>query len=184
MGVGYVYKCMRAWAWGAVGVGYVDVCRHWRRRRHWNRRLILRHYHVTHHSTASSPPTQTHPVQDTTFTPPSHPSHPTPPTPTKQEALGSLVEIGRSKFYSTANVTTIFNGLFHAYKGFFQARALARTPRRAFFSLMLASCVCVGGGNHHRPSAPINHLSPPPPPPHNNQPHHRTTSSHPSSSSS
>jgi hypothetical protein len=34
------------------------------------------------------------------------------------------MEIGRSKFYSQANASTIFNGLFHAYKGFFQVRSI------------------------------------------------------------
>lgn len=32
------------------------------------------------------------------------------------------MEIGRSKFYDQQSATMIFNGLFHAYKGFFQVR--------------------------------------------------------------
>jgi hypothetical protein len=30
------------------------------------------------------------------------------------------MEIGRSKFYSKDNKASIFNGLFYAYRGFFQ----------------------------------------------------------------
>jgi eukaryotic translation initiation factor 2C len=39
----------------------------------------------------------------------------------KEEALKRCVEIGRAKFFSPENPATIFNGLFHAYRGFFQS---------------------------------------------------------------
>eukprot|EP00624_Nannochloropsis_granulata_P005513 evm.model.NODE_39434_length_9603_cov_20.706133.1 len=39
----------------------------------------------------------------------------------KEEALKQYKEIGRSKFFSPLNPATIFNGLFHAYRGFFQS---------------------------------------------------------------
>lgn len=39
----------------------------------------------------------------------------------KEEALKQYKEIGRSKFFSPLNPDKIFNGLFHAYRGFFQS---------------------------------------------------------------
>ena len=39
----------------------------------------------------------------------------------KEEALKQYKEIGRSKFFSPLNPVSIFNGLFYAYRGFFQS---------------------------------------------------------------
>ena len=59
------------------------------------------------------------------------------------------MEIGRSKFYSQANASTIFNGLFHAYKGFFQVRSIDMCVYTYICDGYIHIYVCVYNGLFH-----------------------------------